>query len=381
MRRTAMILLFTLCLIAGPTTNLVAVAQSESAEERECQTNPARHTYHRTVVITCDPSLNSMVITLLGDPSRNIRPGMGDGSYPIDLSFLSAESGHIVMGVSIQSHDEPQAVEVCSAAMKRVELVLGRISKACLDPLRDALSDAAERRDIALRRAFDLQHELSEIRRQIVKLNGFSEGLDDQIRALTRDRLALRAELAGLHARHEAIVKHIAKAKDESIANEDPNRDLAYLHEVVRLRQQQYERALQANKVKPGTVTQSDFVEVRLKLIEAEAELAERRHTIAKEAGGEQVKRLNEELVTVQIELATIEAKAKVIEEALGRIQSEELRELLNHYDNTTRQLKRAMAAEDAAVAEVVKAERALEAVRMPKVTVLGDEDEKKEAD
>lgn len=260
--------------------------------------------------------------------------------------------------------------EYLDAAQRRFQEVVSKVHEASMGPLRYRSDVAAQHRAEAEALAEHLTDEVEVLLKKAIDADVFPDTLDQQLGSLKNDRLTLRAEIAGFRARHEAIVTQIKVQSDKLAAAADQGQDvLNELETIVDLRTTQLDAINQM--FKSAAASMAEVLDARVKLSTAKADLAERRRQIALEAGSKLLEGLNQQLASVQIELAAASARLEVIDRTLASFESDDVRALVNDYQRATRRLTRALAQEEFAATQLAKTQNAVDAVQPPRVVVF----------
>ena len=344
-----------------------------------------------TILITCDPSLQEIAQDLLMSersspfPSRTTRTGV----LAIDVDLLGSTkspTGTILARLNFRrSQDSPptdgqedegfamKGEEAFAAAVERLKKRLNATTEPHIKSLHLAAERAAMETKEAQDRTDQLLEEMYALRSQMLQFGALPEGLDQRIVALLQDRLMLRAEMAGLQARRHAIGEYASKSSAPSEAvREQQAQVIEQLERGVKARRDQIDVA--KTMYASGVADRASIMELAAQLPLAEAELAERCLEFEQEADGGARKQLNEELAAVQIELATVEARHKVLDEALARLESNELRELLKQHERVAHQLETARDELKRAEQRRAEAARAVDTIKRPEVIVIDNE-------
>lgn len=298
-------------------------------------------------------------------------------SVPFDPECCTIAS----LSVRYTGESEPnrqQKDQYIAWARQRLQNVLSKVHEMNKAPRLNQLRRAQERQTLALAMANAARDRLEKTgdtgQRLIAQLGlvpaAFSGGLEVPLATFQEDWLTLRVEVAGLKARHEAIVKHIETRSEKLKSFQQQQQEvLSELAKIVELREKQVQAAIHGRG--QGVVAVAEVDEAQVQLATARADLARQRQLIAQQAGSGQLDRLNEQLADVQIEMAAAEARLEVGEEVVGVIGHINVRELAIEYEGASRRLKNALAEQDAADAEAVQLRVDVEAVPPPRVVII----------
>jgi hypothetical protein len=393
---TGVFLLSVLVLVGEPSSNS-ALAQPTPADQPQAPQKAAEqeglHTAQVLVMIVGNPlhlgdtlsSLDSetrsnadaVLLTLIhGTYLRADKPAEEYRKNPVSFRHLSVTAdGHTIGTLWASGHGD--MAKVVAMGQRRLQEALLEIHRRSLDPLKHKMALADNRRVRAEQMTQRVTNELQALRQQALQSGQALQPQDTQLFAsVKRDNLAMRAELAGLQAQHEAIVEQIAKAKARLDAAQTPQQSvLDELAMVVKLREQ--ELARMHTLFKKGYVTQAELAKGEVALPQAKADFIDRRRTLVQEAGGGQLGRLNEQLVDTQIAITTTEARLEETDRALVELEHSAynpVNSLVIEYQRTRRALENAWAEEEAAAAELARLKMAREAIPAPKVIAIGGE-------
>jgi hypothetical protein len=263
---------------------------------------------------------------------------------------------------------KPMAMELLAAIGRRIEARAARAAAAGRAELEKDVQRAAQELETA-REAFLA---LQQLQREILDSAGLAhlsrEHVLERIRSLDECRLTLEMELAGVQARRQALQEQIArigqdaeKAVDDEIASE--------LERVVALRGKELERVRalaergQASDMEVGRY-EEEWATAKVQLL-THREEARHRH------GGDLLHRFNEELATLSIEAADMEARMSVLNQQCTEIKAANLLGLADRYEREVKlNWEPAFHAVEEARARLREASRALADFREPKVTV-----------
>ena len=143
------------------------------------------------------------------------------------------------------------------------------------------------------------------------------ESIMASAKAMETQEQKLQMDQVGRAARQKALAQRIEQiaAKAEARAAEDPV--AAELKKVVDLREQELGRAKQLNKV--GQMSETEVGAIEIKVAEARAEWLKRREAAGSLAGRDLLAKLNEELLTLEVDNAETAARYEHIEKQLAK--------------------------------------------------------------
>jgi hypothetical protein len=398
MRRLAVIValvLFVLAFVAGPSSKpavsqppsddqpAAAAGREEPERTQEAEVilmiagNPLtlRERVH-TDVVWARPITDNAIPWLIRSWSR--RTG-GPGEFrdwKLDFSHLSRSPEGDTVGILTVSGPGDLA-KVLAAAQRNLQEALLEIHRQSMEPLGRKLDLAEERMRRAEQRIDQVTAQLQALRQEAIKTGCALEPQDAQLpAAIRRDHLGLRAELAGLQARRDAIIEQISKAKGRlyTVQNEQ-QLVLGELARVVKLQEDELARARQL--VAKGLATAAEVSKVEMALAQARADLFNQRRLLVQEAGGEQLGRLNDQLVDTQVAMTTAEARLKETEKTLLELEKSAYNPAnpsVLKYQRAQRALQNALAEQEAAAADLAKLQMARDAIPPPRVMVIGGE-------
>jgi len=321
---TGVILLFVLALAAGPSSKL-ALAQKPSAdrpraaqgdgEPEEGQEGRDRQEAKALLMIVGNPlrlrgQLSSdapefrmpadvVISSLITSWSQRAGERGEFWNYHVFFNHLSVSpEGHTLGILTVTGQGD--ATKILALAQKRLQEALREIHKLSMDPFNRKFAQAETRMARAEDRIEQVTRELHQLREMAERTGESLQPQDTQLFAsVRRDGLALRTELAGLQAQREAIVEQIAKTKLKvGAAQKDQRLVLEQLAQVVNLKEQELARTRTLHQ--KGLGTQAEVSKAEVAFAQARADLADRRLLVS-EAGGQQLGRLNEQLVDTQI--------------------------------------------------------------------------------
>ena len=398
---TGVILLFVLALVAGPSAK-PAAAQKPSAdrppaaqgggEPGEGQEARDRQEAKALIMIVGNPlrlrgQLSSdapefrmpadvVISSLITSWSQRAGERGEFWNYQVFFNHLSVSpEGHTLGILTVIGRGD--ATKILALAQKRLQEALLEIHKLSMDPFHRKFADAETRMPRAEDRIEQVTKQLHQLREMAAITGESLQPQDTQLFAsVRRDHLALRAELAGLQAQREAIVEQIAKTKLKvDAAQKDQRIVLEELAQVVNLKEQGLARTRRLQQ--KGPLTQAEVSQAEVALAQARADLADHRRLLVNEAGGQQLGRLNEQLVDTQIAITTtvarLEETEKVLED-LRRPAYSPVSSLVIKYQQTRRALESAFAEQEAAAAELAKLKMAYQAIPAPKIIQIGGE-------
>jgi hypothetical protein len=306
-------------------------------------------------------------------------PGQSQG-YEVSFHCLSVSPEGYTLGV-LGVEGAGGAEEMLSSAQQTLEGALQEVHRLGVGPFIERVKQAQDRVEQAEKLIETQTNELGSLQAAARAEGQTLEPQDPQLLAsVRRDNLSLRAELAGLSAQRQAIVGEIAKATDKVDATKDDERlILEGLTQALRLRIQELERLHGLRDA--GTVSASEVARAEVAVAQAQAELAERRLTLAQQAGGGQLGRLNERLVETQIAITAAQARLEETQKAIEQLERSSYNPaspLVIAYQRTRRALDGAQAEQEAAAAELARVKMARDAIVAPKVTVIRREADQK---
>ncbi len=398
---TGVILLFVLALATGPSSK-PAVAQKPSddrppaaqggGEPEEGQEARDRQEAKALIMIVGNPlrlrgQLRSddpefrmpadvVISSLITSWSQRAGERGEFWNYHVFFNHLSVSpEGHTLGILTVSGRGD--ATKILALAQKRLQEALLEIHKLSMDPFNHKMSLAEVRQLRAEEQMDGVTQELHQLREMAARTGESLQPQDTQLFAsVRRDRLALRAELAGLRAQREAVIEQIAETKLKvDAAQKDQRIVLEQLAQVVNLKEQELART--RTLFQKGLVTQAEVSKAEVAVAQARADLADRRRLLVNEAGGQQLGRLNEQLVDTQIAITTAAARLEETEEALEELKEfaySPVSSLVIKYQRTRRALDSAFAEEEAAAAELARLKMARQAIPAPKVITIGGE-------
>ena len=331
------------------------------------------------LMIVGDPSMTAEAVQTALLVSGWMHAGQGPTPrYGFDPLSNTAGSGPmVILKAWTSGPGEPaDATQALAAGQKKLQEGLLQIHRAKLEPFNHKIEQADKRMIRAEEMIARVTDKLQRLRQQSRELGLALEPQDPQLfTSVKRDNLAMRAELAGLRARREAIVDQIALAKDKLDGAQGQQR--AVLDELaVVLKLKEDELARMQTLFKKGFVTKAELAKGEVALAQAKADLVDRRRLV-QEAGGGQLGRLNEQLVDTQIAITTAEARLKETEKVLKELDQfayDPVNSMVIEYQRARRALENAWAEEEAAAADLAKLKRTIDAIPAPKVIVIGVE-------
>jgi len=305
------------------------------------------------------------------------QPIMDRRNGPIlgQLTVTVATPDNAASKVASDRHDATTAspAKIIEAQCKRLEAMLREMAQPARDQLNQALRTATLDSQKSAENVKTLEESLVQIRERMRELDVSPNGAPEPVEQLRQQRLALRVELAGLAGRRDALVKHIAAAREQAEkALQQPDATMARLAEVVALRKKDLARRQEANQKVPGSVPQAEVELAGLELRKAEIEMLEFQNKQKQETGGEALQRLNDQLLDAQTEIAGVEARLGVIDETLTRLDSKEVAELLDRFHALSSELPSARERLKKARDEELQFQSSLDNFPMPSVRIIG---------
>lgn len=398
---TGVILLFVLALVAGPSAK-PAAAQKRSAdrppaaqgggEPEEGQEARDRQEAKALLMIVGNPlrlrgKLSSdapefrmpadvVISSLITSWSQRAGERGEFWNYQVFFNHLSVSpEGHTLGILTVSGRGD--ATKILVLAQKHLQEALLEIHKLSMDPFNRKFADAETRMARAEDRIEQVTEELHRLREMAARTRESLQPQDTQLFAsVRRDLLTLRAELAGLQAQREAIIEQIAKTKLKvDAAQKDQRLVLEQLAQVVNLKEQEVARTRTLHQ--KGLTSQAEVSKAEVSLAQARADLADRRRLLVHQAGGQQLGRLNEQLVDTQIAITTAVARLEETEKALEDLKKSvysPVSPLVIKYQRTRRALESAFAEQEAAAAELARLKMARQAIPAPKIIQIGGE-------
>ena len=198
------------------------------------------------------------------------------------LPGMCLREGRFITQLTVLQMDDTPVKETPKAVLKKMSDHLQRFLNTVAGPRQDEIKEreaAAKRVRESEREVTRLREYLTELKRHMLRQGGGNslEGLSHQRRELQNQRSMFQVELAGLRARREAIVKHIA-TQDKQVAAEarDSQRKLEELKLKkleVQLAYKDRERQLLESRYNQGTGPLSDLERARLTVAELKLDI------------------------------------------------------------------------------------------------------------
>jgi chromosome segregation ATPase len=262
-----------------------------------------------------------------------------------------------------------------------------KLFRAMVDLLHQALVTQAEA-DIA-RVAAQVQNakkEVTEASHELESLYAMRQALQSQAKraqlspdliqaetqAIESQKRQIELDLAGQQARRKAIEEQIAKVGERAQRPSEADQiRRKVLEERLNLVTEEYGQVEKLHEKE--FITATELQKARIKIIEAQGELA-LHHAQMKEQKGEMMEKLNDELVELSIDAAEAEARLNYLREQLAMLQSKELLNLARDYEK----LGQAIPGVQDRLERAKRQEREVlarqEQTATPTVTVLGGE-------
>lgn len=280
--------------------------------------------------------------------------------------------GRLCVGVERDvSLAEEIAEKLLARICARLEAILAETSEADRERLEQRLALAREEAERAAQRLTELQKLQQSLCTEAGQFDLVRELILDKIRSWEREQQSLDMKLAAHKARQKAVSEQLARVAREvtKTAAEDPV--LAELEKVVKLREPatEHAKALAAK----GAASQADVSQAEEILALARADVARQRQVASQAAGGKLLGELNQDLMTVAIDLAETEARLLFVRTQLTEIRSRKLLELADRYErDVAMQLPVAREAFQEAIERQQELEQQLRSYQPPSVTILG---------
>jgi len=271
---------------------LIAPALAQEADKEDTGSRDA----------PADRKQASINLLVEGDP--HLAKLMGQLYHIAGMEKIAREAGYSGKFTSIVFLREGRFVAQLSVRQIRQhteeppELVLRRLGnhlQRFLNAVAGPRPDATERREAAgqlaersAREVSDLRGRLTELRRDMIRRGGgiSPEGLEHQCRELQNRKMMLQVELAGLRARREAIMKHIAPRERRPATGEEDSRlkleklKLKKLETQLAFHERKLKRLQSANKRIPGTASRAEIERAHLKVEELALDLQSQKEVI-----------------------------------------------------------------------------------------------------
>jgi hypothetical protein len=295
--------------------------------------------------------------------------------YHVGFTYYPASAEDYTLALLVVS-GQGDLQKILALAQQRLQEALLEIHRLSMEPLSRKLALAEQRMMLAENKIQEVTAELKQLREAAIQAGCALEPQDPQVfSAVRRDHLALRAELAGLRAQREAIIEQIAETKEKLDATQKQQGGvLDELARVLKLREDALARAQVLWK--SATVSQAEVSEAEVAVAQARANLLDRR-LLVKDAGGEQLGRLNDRLTDTQVAMTTAEARLRETQKALEELEESAyspVNPLVIKYERTHRALENALTEQQAAAADLAKLKMARDAIPAPKVIRIGVE-------
>ncbi len=341
MKRIAQILCLTTALAAGS-----ALAQSATAPATE----PTGYHAIREVVIegggqdersgwaeeAWSQDLKRQALGL-APQYLGISEAAADKAVSIKYSYIhnltTADLPGIRIEIAVASMTSPGAMpnvpafadELVARMKKLVEEKDAEARRSEMDPTERGIEESQSRIENAQQELTTLRDQLRQktgrIDVSVTKLNDAAQKLDDQRQDLELAKLGKQSRIKAIQDAVARLSKQVEqKVKDDPIAAE--------LQKVVDAREVQVEHARAMVKLGRGGEGLQNAI---AQAAEAKAKLLERQRESAADAGGGQIDSLNQELTTLNIDLAEIDAKLTALNQ-----QKDGLQWALDHADQFT---------------------------------------------
>lgn len=207
---------------------------------------------------------------------------------------------------------------------------------------------------------------------KIMHIDSPREMLLDRKNDLLWKRQSLEMDVARLEARRRAIEEQIVRINEQVHARTQTDPVAAelepILHELATL--QDLYKGLIEQESTVSELYRDALIKVMEKIAATKLALAERRDTLARSAGGEQLARFNSQLAELMVEFAEKEAELQVVSRQLA--QTEEQLAAAATFDPQASQIRLAKQALDAAEHRLSEFKIRLANLAEPTVTVLG---------
>jgi hypothetical protein len=375
--RTNWPVLLSVCALALGMAAVPAAGQQSSGSDAAGQLPAAAEA---VLMIVHDPTTSGLDQRAVESLLRNWVPdveGLSAGAkYAFRYTRLEAGEGTsmgLLEFVKLSGCRDVDAEKILELARKELQKALMQIhSLAKLSPLMLQIKLAEERVASA---AMMVSRQTDRLRKSDVAAHSMGvPSLDaangDLLATVQREKLTLGAELIGLEAQREAILKQIEQRRAELVAGKpEETAGLEDLEHIVKIREEQLQGA--RAMAKHATLPHSELLEAELKLSTARAELAQRRAMIAEKGGSRIIDQLNEQLGDVQVRIAAITARVEATEKNLAELASTDVRLLVIEYGQARQALDSAVAEREAAQAELARLHRARDALAEPEIIVI----------
>ena len=300
----------------------------------------------------------------------DLSSGENDGKVRMFFNPLPGGRPGSVIGYLEVAGSGKVTDELLKTIENRLQKIFLKLADASATTYYAALDSAEEEANMAQRDVEELSHQAQEHRNRLLRDGIMPKKLGEQIAKIDRERFSLQVELAGLEARHNTLLPLIDKTGDKiEIAKDKAFESLQPLKGVTELRANELKRARELLKTARASRRELDDAEVKLYM--AQAELAERRRTIAEDCDRGLLESLSEQAVEVEIERKSIEARLDVIQNRIELFQDGMIFDLIGNYRDITRRLAETQRRRDDAVDELAKLKSQESRMRSPRVQIL----------
>ncbi len=312
-----------------------------------------------------------MVQQLLNQPMMRATDIKAEIKYIHFHPLPGGREGSVIGTISIQGTGEIDE-KLLKITGDRLQNILSNLARATsMDPFRRDHNLASSEVGRARKDVETLSQKAQEYRKRLLREGIVPEKLGEQIAMLDRERFSLQVELAGLRARHDAIMPHIASTGAElKLAKDKALESLKPLEEAVKLRVNDLKLARKSlRKTRFSPKEEVGYAEAERLM--AQAELEQRRLAIAEEHGGGLLESLNKQAVEVEIERKSIEARLTAIEERMEQLQHDDTFGLIESYRKVTRRLEEAQRRRDVMADVLADLESQRSRMQLPRVRIL----------
>jgi chromosome segregation ATPase len=233
---------------------------------------------------------------------------------------------------------KPLAAEAADRAVDELQRLLNpEHVVAQIEDAKQAYGLAQRRREESRQRMEGAQQELAN---QTGAVDVSPATIRQLLSSLQTQRETVQIDLAAKQARRDALAEQISKFSEQIRAKVRDDPVATELEKVVAFKEEGIEQKKKLHE--QGQVSNSELSESLGAVAEARAKLFERREQAALAAGGDILSGWNKELMTLTVDLAELQARAKSIDERLFRFNhtSDALREL-DEYQQTLAEQKR----------------------------------------
>ncbi len=296
------------------------------------------------------------------------------GSASAGAALPSEISPHTVFGlleVIVDADDLAEALDrLLTAVCERLRNVLVETHHSEMEQLKARVAVVDEEAT----RTRSRMEELYEQRRRNEHEAGGEiltrESVMERSRGLHTEKQKLEMELAGMQARREALQQRIAEAAARIRAMASDEHPMIKAHRVKLAALQDKLKNLETMS-KAGTVPTSEVMAAKAELAMAEAEAQHQLAQVTAQAGGEQIRVLNDELAGLSVETPEREARLRFLKEKLDKAR-ESLARADEYEIPVTIELPLARRFYETARIRLEELQRQARTIQPPAVTVIG---------